>query len=144
VHQRAATADGDVVRGDWEERGSEAADGGNGWMVAHYEGWFHEPTVFGDCSAKMRVAQEEIFGPVVSLIPFESFDEAIEIANGVPYGLSASIYTKNVNQAFAAMRDIYTGYRICERADDWSGDPSCRLAERSRRERSSRGGDCGD
>ena len=76
---------------------------------AHAKGWFHEPTVFGDCSAKMRVAQEEIFGPVVALIPFESFDEAIEIANGVAYGLSASIYTKNVNQAFAAMRDIYTG-----------------------------------
>jgi aldehyde dehydrogenase (NAD+) len=76
---------------------------------AQAKGWFHEPTLFGDCSAKMRVAQEEIFGPVVSLIPFGSFDEAIEIANGVQYGLSASIYTKNVNQAFAAMRDIYTG-----------------------------------
>jgi len=76
---------------------------------AHAKGWFHEPTVFGDCTAKMRVAQEEIFGPVVSVIPFGSFDEAIEIANGVAYGLSASIYTKNVNQAFAAMRDIYTG-----------------------------------
>jgi len=76
---------------------------------AQAKGWFHEPTLFGDCSAKMRVAQEEIFGPVVSLIPFGSFDEAIEIANGVQYGLSASIYTKNVNQAFVAMRDIYTG-----------------------------------
>jgi aldehyde dehydrogenase (NAD+) len=57
----------------------------------------------------MRVAQEEIFGPVVSLIPINDFAEAVEVANGVPYGLSASIYTKNVNQAFAAMRDIYTG-----------------------------------
>jgi len=73
------------------------------------KGWFHAPTVFGDCSPKMRVAQEEIFGPVVSVIPIGSFDEAIEVANGVPYGLSASIYTKNVNQAFAAMRDLYTG-----------------------------------
>src|SRR6516225_1281593 len=73
------------------------------------KGWFHEPTVFGDCSARMRVAQEEIFGPVVSLIPFENFEEAVQIANGVAYGLSASIYTRNVNQAFAAMRDIYTG-----------------------------------
>jgi aldehyde dehydrogenase (NAD+) len=77
--------------------------------AAYAKGWFHEPTLFGDCSAKMRVAQEEIFGPVVSLIPFENFEQAIEIANGVQYGLSASIYTKNVNQAFAAMRDIYTG-----------------------------------
>jgi len=73
------------------------------------KGWFHAPTVFGDCSAKMRVAQEEIFGPVVSVIPIGSFEEAIEVANGVPYGLSASIYTRNVNQAFAAMRDLYTG-----------------------------------
>jgi len=79
---------------------------GNG---AYAKGWFHEPTLFGDCAPQMRVAQEEIFGPVVSLIPFGSFDEAIGIANGVAYGLSASIYTKNVNQAFAAMRDIYTG-----------------------------------
>ena len=73
------------------------------------KGWFHEPTIFGDCSPRMRVAQEEIFGPVVSVIPFESFDEAIDIANGVPYGLSASIYTRDVNKAFRAMRDLYTG-----------------------------------
>jgi aldehyde dehydrogenase (NAD+) len=73
------------------------------------KGWFHEPTVFGDCSPKMRIAQEEVFGPVVSLIPVHDFSEAIEVANGVPYGLSASIYTKNVNQAFEAIRDIYTG-----------------------------------
>src|SRR6202451_1790610 len=50
-------------------------------------GWFHEPTVFTDCSPKMRIAQEEIFGPVVSVIPFENFDEALGIANGVAYGL---------------------------------------------------------
>src|SRR5271163_3525636 len=72
-------------------------------------GWFHEPTVFTDCSPKMRIAQEEIFGPVVSVIPIGSFEEAIEVANGVPYGLSASIYTRNVNQAFAAQRDLQTG-----------------------------------
>ena len=76
---------------------------------AHAKGWFHEPTVFGDCSPKMRIAQEEIFGPVVSLIPFDTLEQGIEIANGVPYGLSASIYTRNVNHAFAAMRDLYTG-----------------------------------
>ena len=75
----------------------------------HAKGWFHEPTVFGDCSPNMRIAQEEIFGPVVSVIPVDSFNQAIEVANGVPYGLSASIYTRNVNQAFAAARDLYTG-----------------------------------
>ena len=75
----------------------------------HAKGWFHEPTVFGDCDPKMRVAQEEIFGPVVSVIPIDSLEQGIEVANGVPYGLSASIYTRNVNGAFAAIRDLYTG-----------------------------------
>jgi aldehyde dehydrogenase (NAD+) len=72
-------------------------------------GWFHEPTLFADVDPKMRIAQEEIFGPVVAMTPFGSFEEAIEIANGVTYGLSASIYTKDVNQAYRAMRDIETG-----------------------------------
>ena len=75
--------------------------------LAH--GWFHEPTIFADVNAKMAIAQEEIFGPVVAMIPFSSMDEAIEIANGVKYGLSASIYTRNVNQAYRAMRDLETG-----------------------------------
>jgi aldehyde dehydrogenase (NAD+) len=75
----------------------------------HAKGWFHEPTVFGDCTPGMRIVQEEIFGPVVSLIPIESFDQGIEVANGVPYGLSASIYTRDVNKAFAATRDLVTG-----------------------------------
>ncbi len=72
-------------------------------------GWFHEPTLFADVDPKMRIAQEEIFGPVVAMIPFGSFEEAIDIANGVIYGLSASIYTRDVNQAYRAMRDIETG-----------------------------------
>ena len=76
---------------------------------AYAKGWFHEPTIFGDCNPKMRIAQEEIFGPVVSVMPISSFEEAVDIANGVPYGLSASIYTRNVNRAFAAMRDLFTG-----------------------------------
>jgi aldehyde dehydrogenase (NAD+) len=72
-------------------------------------GWFHEPTVFTDCSPQMRIAQEEIFGPVSAVIPVEGFEQAIEIANNVVYGLSASIYTRDVNRAFQAMRDIHTG-----------------------------------
>jgi aldehyde dehydrogenase (NAD+) len=75
----------------------------------HARGWFYAPTVFGDCDPKMRVAQEEIFGPVVSVIPIDSLEQGIEVANGVPYGLSASIYTRNVNRAFAAIQDLYTG-----------------------------------
>jgi alpha-ketoglutaric semialdehyde dehydrogenase len=72
-------------------------------------GYFHEPTIFADVQPSMRIAQEEIFGPVVSVIRCQSFEEAVEIGNGVEYGLSASIYTQDVNRAFAAMRDLYTG-----------------------------------
>ena len=75
----------------------------------HARGFFHEPTIFGDCSPSMRVAREEIFGPVVSVLPIDSLDAAIEVGNSVDYGLSASIYTRDVNQAFRAMRDMYTG-----------------------------------
>ena len=57
----------------------------------------------------MRVAQEEIFGPTTSLIPVKSFDEAIRVANGVRFGLSSSIFTRDVNRAFRAMRDLDTG-----------------------------------
>ena len=56
-----------------------------------------------------RVFQEEIFGPVVSVIPCDGLDQAIEIGNGVVYGLSSSIYTRDVNNAFRAMRDMETG-----------------------------------
>jgi alpha-ketoglutaric semialdehyde dehydrogenase len=76
---------------------------------AYAKGYFHEPTVFGDVSPSMRIAREEIFGPVVSVLPCRSLEEAIDIGNGVEYGLSASIYTQDVNRAFTAMRDLYTG-----------------------------------
>jgi aldehyde dehydrogenase (NAD+) len=73
------------------------------------QGFFHEPTIFADVDPDMRIAQEEIFGPVVSVMPCRSFEEAVEIGNNVPYGLSAAIYTQDINRAFAAMRDLYTG-----------------------------------
>jgi acyl-CoA reductase-like NAD-dependent aldehyde dehydrogenase len=75
----------------------------------HRRGHFHEPTIFGDCASGMRICQEEIFGPVVSVIPVGSLEEAIAVGNGVEYGLSASIYTRDINKAFTAMRDMYTG-----------------------------------
>ncbi len=93
-----------------KNEGAKLATGGhrldNG---AYSRGWFHEPTVFIDVDPNMRIAQEEIFGPVVSAIPFDTFDQALEIANGVVYGLSSSLYTRNVNNAFRAMRDLETG-----------------------------------
>ncbi|MGN6566254.1 MAG: aldehyde dehydrogenase family protein, partial [Thermomicrobiales bacterium] len=73
------------------------------------EGYFHEPTIFGGAKATMRVAQEEIFGPVTTMIPVDSFEEALDVANGVQYGLSAALYTADVNRAFRAMQDIFTG-----------------------------------
>ncbi|MGA7969287.1 MAG: aldehyde dehydrogenase family protein [Terriglobales bacterium] len=84
--------------------------GGNRLDKGEYQhGWFIEPTVFTDVDPKMRIAQEEIFGPVVSIIPCEDLENAIEIANGIEYGLSSSLYTKDVNKAFSAIRDLETG-----------------------------------
>jgi aldehyde dehydrogenase (NAD+) len=76
---------------------------------AHANGFFHEPTIFTGVTPKMRIAREEIFGPVVSVIKCGSVDEAVAITNDVIYGLSASIYTQDINRAFRAMRDVYTG-----------------------------------
>ncbi|HLG54590.1 MAG TPA: aldehyde dehydrogenase family protein [Vicinamibacterales bacterium] len=90
--------------------GATLVTGGHRLDAGPYaRGWFHEPTIFGDVAPDMRIAQEEIFGPVVSVLRCRSLDEAIAIGNGVAYGLSASIYTRDINLAFTAMRDMYTG-----------------------------------
>ncbi len=73
------------------------------------KGWFFEPTIFDKVKPTMRIAQEEIFGPVLSVIRAASFEDAIAILNGTMYGLSSSIYTKDVNKAFEAIRDIQAG-----------------------------------
>ncbi len=92
------------------KEGAKLACGGHAMTAGPYtKGFFHEPTIFADVAPSMRIAQEEIFGPVVSVIPCRSFDEAVAIGNGVQYGLSASIYTRDMNRAFSAMRDMYTG-----------------------------------
>ena len=93
-----------------QQEGAKLAYGGRALTTGAYaKGFFHEPTIFADVDPSMRIAQEEIFGPVVSVIPCNSFEEAVAIGNGVQYGLSASIYTQDINRAFAAMRDLYTG-----------------------------------
>jgi len=73
------------------------------------KGNFYRPTIFGDVDSGMRIAQEEIFGPTTALIRVSSLDEAIAVSNGVKYGLSSSIFSQNVNNAFRAMRDLNTG-----------------------------------
>ena len=93
-----------------KNEGATLAAGGHRLESGAYgRGWFHEPTVFIDCDPNMRICQEEIFGPVVSVIPFETIDDGLKVANGVKYGLSAAIYTRNVNNAFRAQRDLETG-----------------------------------
>ena len=84
--------------------GGEIA-GGNGLD----RGFFYRPTVFGDVDPEMRIAQEEIFGPTTALIRVRDFDEAIRVANGIRYGLSSAIFTRDINRAFRAMRDLATG-----------------------------------
>ena len=73
------------------------------------KGFFYRPTIFADVEPGMRIAQEEIFGPTTALIPIGSFEEAVRVANDVRYGLSSSIFTRDVNRAFRAMRDLDTG-----------------------------------
>jgi aldehyde dehydrogenase (NAD+) len=80
--------------------GGEAVEG---------DGFYYRPTIFADVEPQMRIAQEEIFGPTTALIPVASFDEAVAAANSVQFGLSSSIYTRDVNRAFRAMRDLQTG-----------------------------------
>ncbi len=93
-----------------KDEGAKLLCGGSRLNSSNYQyGYFHEPTIFGEVDPKMRVAQEEIFGPVVSVIPCDSLEQAIEICNGTIYGLSASIYTQDVNKAFVAIRDVCTG-----------------------------------
>jgi acyl-CoA reductase-like NAD-dependent aldehyde dehydrogenase len=73
------------------------------------KGNFYRPTIFGEVEPQMRVAQEEIFGPTTALIRVRDFDEAIRVSNGIKYGLSSSIFTRDVNKAFRAMRDLQAG-----------------------------------
>jgi aldehyde dehydrogenase (NAD+) len=73
------------------------------------KGYFIEPTIFIEVTSEMRIAQEEIFGPVVSVISAEDLEDAIQIVNHIPYGLSSAIYTQDVNSSAIAERDLETG-----------------------------------
>jgi aldehyde dehydrogenase (NAD+) len=73
------------------------------------DGFYYRPTIFGDVDPQMRIAQEEIFGPTTALIRVRDADDAIRVSNGIKYGLSSSIFTRDVNEAFRAMRDLQAG-----------------------------------
>jgi aldehyde dehydrogenase (NAD+) len=92
------------------EQGAELAAGGriprDGDLA---RGWFYEPTVFTGVRPEHRIAREEIFGPVLSVLRVHTLDEAVAVLNDTVYGLSSSIYTKNTNDAFRAIRDIKAG-----------------------------------
>jgi len=93
-----------------KKEGAKLLCGGNILTDGEFaKGFYHEPTVFCDVKPNMRIAQEEIFGPVTAIIPVESFDEAIEVANGTQFGLSLSMYTRDVNRAFRAIEDLESG-----------------------------------
>ncbi|CUS96833.1 aldehyde dehydrogenase (NAD+) [Candidatus Kryptonium thompsonii] len=93
-----------------KQEGAKLLIGGHRLTGGEYDkGWFYAPTIFVDVHPKMRIAQEEIFGPVLCVIKVKSFEEAIEVLNDSSYGLSSSVYTRDVNKAFKAIRDIQAG-----------------------------------
>jgi aldehyde dehydrogenase (NAD+) len=92
------------------QEGARLLTGGSLYEEGQWiDGYFYRPTIFDQVTPGMRIAQEEIFGPVLSIIEVKSVEEAIEVLNGTPYGLSSSIYTRDVARSFRAMRDIEAG-----------------------------------
>ncbi|HEY2468723.1 MAG TPA: aldehyde dehydrogenase family protein [Terracidiphilus sp.] len=90
--------------------GGKLLCGGNALISGDYaKGTFFQPTVFAGVSPTMHLACEEVFGPVVALIEFDTFEQGIEIANSIDYGLSSALYTKDLNRAFTAIRDLEAG-----------------------------------
>jgi len=92
------------------EDGAKLVCGGERLTGGDYDkGFYHQPTIFTEVTQKMRIWREEIFGPVLGIATCSSLEEAIEMANDTDYGLSASIFTNDVRNAYVAMRDVYTG-----------------------------------
>ncbi len=93
-----------------KEEGAQLRCGGEALTDgANAEGWFYAPTVFSGVKPEMRIFQEEIFGPVLSVVKVKDFNEAVKVHNDCIYGLSSSIYTRDVNNAFRAIRDLEAG-----------------------------------
>ena len=111
VRQRVPARDRRELRQDRQGRGGEAARGRQPALdrAPTPRATSTSPRSSATATRRCASAREEIFGPVVSVIPVGSLEEAIEVGNSVEYGLSASIYTQDVNKAFTAMREMYTG-----------------------------------
>lgn len=92
------------------EEGGSVLTGGGRPAGVHPGGYFLEPTVVGGVRPSMRVAQEEIFGPVLSVLEWDDYDDMLKAVNGVKYGLTASIWTNDINLALKTMRAIEAGY----------------------------------
>jgi alpha-ketoglutaric semialdehyde dehydrogenase len=93
-----------------EDEGAKLLTGGEAATDGELgKGFYYRPTIFADVEPAMRIAQEEIFGPTTALISVRDFGEALAVANGIRYGLSSSIFTRDVNKAFRAMRDLQAG-----------------------------------
>jgi acyl-CoA reductase-like NAD-dependent aldehyde dehydrogenase len=93
-----------------QDEGAELVTGGKRLREGpHGKGHFFAPTIFSKVRPAMRIAQEEVFGPVVSLVECDGVEDAIRIANGIQYGLSTALYSRDVNKAFRAIRDLEAG-----------------------------------
>lgn len=99
----------DYVLAGVEDGGTLLSGGGQSTAGTAEDGWYYRPTLFGDVTADMRIAQEEIFGPVLSVLPFEGEDEAIQLANNTVFGLAAGVFTRDVGRALRFAQTLDAG-----------------------------------
>lgn len=93
-----------------KQEGATLATGGKAATGAHLNnGFFIEPTIFTNVDNKMTLAQEEVFGPVLSIIPFDTEEDAIRIGNDTKYGLASGVWTTNLSRALRVSREIHAG-----------------------------------
>src|SRR5262249_27315785 len=92
-----------------KNEGATLAAGGNRVSLDGSKGFFIEPTIFTNVRNDMKIAQEEIFGPVLATLTFNDVDEVVELANRNPYGLAAAVWTRDVNKAHATARRLKAG-----------------------------------
>ncbi|HVO62503.1 MAG TPA: aldehyde dehydrogenase family protein, partial [Terriglobales bacterium] len=92
-----------------KQEGAKLIAGGKRVSVDGGKGFFIEPTIFGDVKNEMKIAQEEIFGPVLATLSFDDVDEVVRLANQNPYGLAAAVWTRDVKKAHTVSRQLRAG-----------------------------------